>query len=114
MEAFPSVCRSITHYPVAGRLVKWLGIALLALWMPQLTHAQGLSGITGTITDQTGAVVPDAKVTVTNNATNVVHTAVTTSQGAYFITDVNPGTYTVKVEKAGFETAVVQNVNVFV
>ena len=116
MEAFPSVCRSTTHCPdyFARTLAKWLGMVLLALWMSQLAQAQGLSGITGTITDQTGAVVPDAKVTVTNNATNVVHTALTTSQGAYFITDVNPGTYTVKVEKAGFETAVVQNVNVFV
>ena len=68
----------------------------------------------GTVTDASGAVVPEAKVTVTNNSTNVVHTAVTTSQGTYFITDLIPGSYTVRMEKQGFQTAVFENVNVFV
>jgi hypothetical protein len=77
-------------------------------------YAQGLSGMTGTVTDASGAVVPEAKVTVTNNGTNVVHTAVTTSQGTYFITDLIPGSYTVKIEKQGFQTAVFEDVNVFV
>src|SRR5438552_13850135 len=86
---------------------------LLGLW-PLSSHAQGLSGITGTITDDSGAVVPEATVTATNTATNIVHTAVTTSQGSYYITDLNPGTYRVKIEKAGFQTAVLAGVNVFV
>ncbi len=86
---------------------------LLGLW-PLSSHAQGLSGITGTITDDSGAVVPEATVTATNTATNIVHTTVTTSQGSYYITDVNPGTYRVKIEKAGFQTAVLAGVNVFV
>lgn len=69
--------------------------------------------MTGTVTDETGAVIPDAKVTVTNTATNVVHTAVTTSEGTYFITDLIPGTYTAKFEKIGFQTAVVSGLNVY-
>jgi hypothetical protein len=76
-------------------------------------RAQGLSGITGTVTDESGAVVPEAKVTVMNVATNVVHTAITTGAGTYFITDLNPGTYTVKIEKEGFQTQVVSAVNVY-
>jgi hypothetical protein len=89
-----------------------IGLALSAT--PLLLHAQGISGMTGTVTDSSGSVVPAAKVTVTNVATNVVHTAVTTSQGTYFITDLIPGAYTVKIEKDGFDTFVLEGVNVFV
>jgi hypothetical protein len=89
-------------------------ISMISLLLPLGSQAQGLSGIKGTITDQSGAVVPDTTITVTNVATNVVHSAVTTSQGTYFITDLNPGTYTVKIEKAGFQTGVLTGVNVYV
>ena len=95
-------------------LVACISLAMLLVMAPPWLGAQGLSGITGTVTDPSGAVVPDAKVTVTNTATNVVHTALTASQGTYFITDLIPGTYTVKIEKSGFQTAVLQQVNVFV
>jgi len=87
---------------------------LLSLLVPASLHAQGLSGMKGTVTDSSGAVVPDATVTVKNDATNVVHTAITTSQGTYYITDLIPGAYTVKIEKAGFETSVLSGVNVLV
>jgi hypothetical protein len=91
-----------------------LAAGLLLLLVPFGLRGQGLSGMTGTVTDQSGATIADATVTVTNTATNVVHTATTTSQGTYFITDLIPGTYTLKVEKQGFQTAVLQGVNVFV
>lgn len=105
-----SILNRVSQLSLLVALVACLFLTL----SPPLAHAQGLAGMTGTITDPSGAVVPDAKVTVTNNATNVVHTATTTSQGTYFITDLIPGTYTVKIEKQGFELAVVQNVNVYV
>jgi hypothetical protein len=91
-----------------------LAVCLCFCFSPSSMHAQGLSGLTGTVTDQSGAVVPEAKVTVTNNSTSIVHTAVTTSQGTYFITDLIPGAYTVRIERQGFQTAVFENVNVFV
>src|SRR5580700_7933729 len=106
------------HYSASRRMMVCLSSALalfmLLLFFPTGLAAQGLSGMTGTVTDSSGAVVPDAKVTVTNTATNVVHTAVTTSQGTYFITDLIPGTYTAKIEKEGFKTEVLQAVNVYV
>ena len=95
-------------------LAACISLSLLLFLAPSWLCAQGLSGMTGTVTDSSGAVVPDAKVTVTNDATNVVHTAVTTSQGTYFITDLVPGAYTVKIEKDGFKTEVLRAVNVFV
>src|SRR6202795_3810270 len=86
-----------------------LAMFMLLLFLPPGLNAQGLSGTTGPATDQGGDVVPDAKVTVTNDATNVVHTAVTTSQGTYFITDLVPGAYTVRIEKDGFRTEVLRS-----
>jgi len=62
------------------------------------------------VTDQAGAAIPDAKVTVTNVDTNVSKTTDTTSAGTYLVTDLIPGTYTVNVEKTGFNTYVTRGV----
>ncbi|HLK19560.1 MAG TPA: TonB-dependent receptor [Bryobacteraceae bacterium] len=73
---------------------------------------QALSGINGTVTDASGSVIPDAKVTVTNNATQVAKTAVTSSAGTYTVTDLIPGTYTVTVIAPGFQTSAHNGVGV--
>jgi hypothetical protein len=69
-------------------------------------RAQSVTGsqVNGTVTDSTGAVVPGANVTVTNPATGVVYRAVTDGLGAYHVTDLPPGRYTMDVTKAGFAT----------
>jgi hypothetical protein len=82
------------------------------LCLVSLANAQVLSGISGTVTDTTGAVVPNANVTATNNATGVTKTAVTSSAGTYSITDLIPGTYTVKIEAPGFQVSVHDGVGV--
>ncbi|MGB6131648.1 MAG: carboxypeptidase-like regulatory domain-containing protein [Acidobacteriaceae bacterium] len=74
--------------------------------------AQALSGINGTVTDTSGAVVPGAKVTVTNDATQVSNRTVTTSVGEYRVTDLIPGVYTVKVEAAGFAQFVLSGLHI--
>ena len=61
--------------------------------------------ITGTITDSTGGIVPDASVTATNTATNVVSRTATNESGVYAIPALLPGTYKVRVEKNGFKAA---------
>src|SRR6184192_675420 len=86
------------------------GFALLLLLLPAGLHGQAVSRINGDVTDQAGAEVPDAKVTVTNVDTNVSKTTVTTSAGTYLIIDLIPGTYVVRVEKAGFKTFISKNV----
>ena len=82
------------------------------MFAPSALRAQTLSGIQGTVTDQSGAVVPVAKVSVTNTATNVVSTATTSSAGSFTITDLIPGTYAIRIEKAGFAAWVSPNVRV--
>src|SRR5579864_7817564 len=89
-----------------------VAFSFLLIISPVGSRAQGLSGISGTVTDPTGAVVPEAKVTVTNVATGVSTSAVTTSAGTYTITDLVPGIYTIRVEKVGFSTGVLNEVHV--
>ena len=61
--------------------------------------------ITGTVTDSTGGIVPDAAVTATNTATNVVARTVTNDTGVYAIPALLPGMYKLRVEKNGFKAA---------
>src|ERR1700732_556469 len=87
-------------------------LLLLSISLTPQVRAQGLSGISGTVTDPSGAVVPEAKGTATNTATGVASHATTTSVGSYIITDLIPGTYTVRVEQPGFAAAVKNGVTV--
>jgi hypothetical protein len=112
MSAWPNFLRVLRNSQLQKHILLGLVIGMALLFAPTFSLAQGLSGITGTITDTSGAVVPGVTITITNNDTNVVHTAVSTSVGTYFVTDLNPGTYTVKFEKSGFSTEVQRHVNV--
>ena len=59
-----------------------------------------------------GGVVEGVQVTATNDGTGVSSRAATTSAGTYALTDLNPGRYTVRFEKAGFQPTVHNGVNV--
>ncbi|MGI4854267.1 MAG: carboxypeptidase regulatory-like domain-containing protein [Janthinobacterium lividum] len=68
-----------------------------------LAHAQTITaGVNGTVTDASGAVVPNAKVTATNVATNVSLSTVTTRDGIYVIRNLQVGQYKVVVSSPGF------------
>jgi hypothetical protein len=68
--------------------------------------------ITGTVKDASGAVVPNATVTVTSLATGQARTATTGSSGAYTVGFLPPDNYSVKFEAAGFGTATVPSITV--
>jgi hypothetical protein len=75
--------------------------------------AQEESGrIVGAVTDPNQASVPQATVTVTSLATKQVRTVSTGEQGNYTVTPLNPGLYSVAVTASGFQTSIVQNVQV--
>lgn len=63
------------------------------------------ASITGTVTDSTGAAVAGAKVTAKDAARGTVWTTTTSSDGAFYINRVAVGTYDLKVEAPGFQTA---------
>ena len=76
-----------------------------------LLFASGPTGtITGTIKDPSGAVVPKARVVVTNEETNAARNAAANEDGDYTITLLPTGRYRVAVEYAGFHRSVIRNV----
>jgi len=77
-----------------------------------LAQTAGEGSITGTVTDNTGAVIAAATVTATNVATNVPATRTTTKDGLYTIAPLEPGTYAVTVEAKGFKTLKQENLDV--
>lgn len=89
-----------------------LAIALFVLWTPSLARAQsaGQGSLQGTVTDSSGAVVPNATVNAVNTATGISNTRTSTSAGYYVISPLQPGTYTVKVTAPGFKTIEQANV----
>jgi hypothetical protein len=80
-----------------------LALVLVVCAIPWILPAQDVSGkITGIITDPSGGVVPQAKVTATNVETKIAKTAVTDANGFYQIQGLPVGAYRVLVEAAGF------------
>lgn len=77
------------------------------LVFPNFAATQAVNGsVVGTVTDSSGAVVPQAKVTITNVGTNVSQTAMTDGSGYYSFPDLPPATYKVAVEKQGFSSKI--------
>src|SRR5258708_33767768 len=85
-----------------------LALLVLLCSVPLLAQV-GKSGLTGTVTDVSGAIVPNVKVTAKNDATNLTWSAVTSASGAYFIQDLPVGRYSITAEAPGFQRSVVQN-----
>ena len=81
-----------------------IAVLALTLSMTMASLGQGTtSRVTGTVTDNTGAVVAGATVTLTNDASGISLTTQTSDQGNYTFDLIQPGTYTVTVEKQGFK-----------
>jgi hypothetical protein len=80
---------------------------LVCFCLAMIAIAQTDRGIiTGTVTDSTGAAVPEARVSAVNIATNVGFNTNTTSSGDYTIPALPVGTYQVRIEKQGFKSAI--------
>jgi hypothetical protein len=90
-------------------------VATAVFLLPTPTTAQALYGsVTGTITDSTGASVPGATITLTNEQTGLELTGVTDQAGTYTIRNVLGGTYTLKASLQGFKEFVQTGIPVIV
>jgi len=94
----------------------WLVLALIVtccLSLSDTTFAQSLTtgDIVGTITDSSGAAVPNASVQLTNSDTGATQNSTSNATGAYRFALLNPGSYSVSATAQGF-APVKQNVNV--
>ena len=79
-----------------------LGMGILFWGTPHLS-AQALSGMSGNVTDQSGAAINKAAITVTNEATGVETRTEANEVGSYSINALNPGLYSVTVAAKGFQ-----------
>src|SRR5207248_3339701 len=77
-------------------------ILCIAFSLPALAQTRG-GEANGTVIDSSGAVVPGASVTLTNQATNIQNTATSNNNGYFVFVNVQPGPYKLKVEKSGFK-----------
>lgn len=83
--------------------------------VPLLLMGQAtVSSLTGTVTDKSGAVVPNASVTLKNNGTNQTQTATTNGAGTYAFSRVTPGNYTLTVKAPNFSTTSIPNLQIFI
>src|SRR6266550_2216613 len=88
-------------------------LAFLLLVFSSAVFAQSNTGaITGTVFDQSQAVMNSVKITATNLGTNVTQTATTNTVGVYSIPALEPGAYRLTLEKAGFKKLIREPITV--
>jgi Carboxypeptidase regulatory-like domain len=90
----------------------FLGVLTLALIcaLPVFSAAQATSGVTGVVTDESGALLVGAQVTLTNPATAFSAATTTDSNGAYKFLHIPPATYTLTFSQDKFRTVTISNV----
>ena len=87
------------------------GLLPTLLLLPVLSYAQATFGtITGTVTDSTGAVVPNTDITVTNEGTNLTRTIKTGEDGNFAVPNLNAGNYRVQAKASGFKSSLVTGI----
>jgi hypothetical protein len=89
-------------------------VALVLLWTAPAFAQFETATVVGTVRDSSGAVVPDAKVTLTNSQTGVSAERMSDANGNFEFFTVRIGSYVVTAEKAGFSIALVDNLPVTV
>src|SRR5579871_2308266 len=88
-----------------SKLAQSLLLALLVIsFLSSKGWTQSTGSILGTVTDSSNAVIPGAKVTITDTATNQSQTTTSNSAGNFQFPNLPPSTYKMRVEKDGFKT----------
>ena len=106
--------RSVAERPAWRSSMVWIAFLAILLVSTKNGWAQDNATITGTVTDTSGAVVPNAEISLTNPATGQIRKAVSNNVGSYRFANVGVGTYTLSTAVTGFQnytlTGVVVNV----
>jgi hypothetical protein len=80
-------------------------LCVYQVFPPDVFSQSASATLSGVVIDQNGAIVPDAKVTLTNRGTRSERRTRTNGEGLYVFTQLTPGNYDLKVERSGFSTA---------
>src|SRR6516162_6388307 len=95
--------RSVMHFRQVRIAIASMAMLLLAT--PFLRGQTTTTGdVTGLISDSAGAVVPSVEVTLKQNATNEVRTAMSNAEGRYRFSLLSPGDYTISAQTAGLKS----------
>ncbi len=96
----------------SSRMLVFVGVCVAYLLMAgqldtnYLLAQSSAAAISGTVTDASGAVIADAKITVTNTGTGIAQSATSDAQGRFLVPELPVGDYTVSGSKTGFNTVV--------
>lgn len=107
--------KRLEHNPKSGgeKMSKFLVVTLALLFSMTVAFGQTTSGVTGIVTDTTGAVVPGVKVTLLDTKNSREQSTVTNDQGVYKFTNLQPGAgYRITVAGQGFQTYVLDAVQI--
>lgn len=120
MKKYPIQCKAF-GFPLSGaddkadrlrvKITSLLAISLLLLLSPIMIAAQAVSGVTGVVTDPTGAIVPGVQVVLTDTKTSRELTTTTNEDGVYIFNNVQPGAgYRITFTAQGFQTLLLNDV----
>src|SRR5665811_2195612 len=98
---YPSVCS-------LGLVLLLTMIVMLSSTAVQAQSASATGRLEGTVTDATGAAVPGADITVRNQNTGISTTVQSGTEGDFTVLYLEPGTYEVSLQKAGFNKLVLK------
>ena len=105
------------HYPSVFFSGLSLLLAMILMLSPTAVQSQSASAtgrLEGIVTDSTGAAVPGADVTVRNQNTGISTTLRSGAEGDFTFLYLDPGTYEVSIQKAGFNKLVLKDITVTV
>lgn len=110
-KSYRKTCKSVKLFNLYSAGI----VLVLAALFPLIASGADATGeILGTVTDQSGAVVSGARVTITNPAMGAARISETGGAGEYRVPLLSPGTYVVRVSKQGFREAVADNITLAV
>ena len=96
-------------FGLSSIIVRTTLLLLLLCFCNLSLQAQSTANLNGTVTDMSGATVPNAKVVVTNQATGVEWNAQTNSAGLYAVPSLPPGNYQITITASGFQTLILKD-----
>src|ERR1700678_2156916 len=109
------------HLSYRGRTIRTFLLSAIQTFLlaaisltPHLAHAQGINNgsISGTVADQTGAIIPGAKITATATATNIKAVTTAGGDGNFSFKDVPVGSYPIVISASGCSGLTLNNVQV--
>jgi hypothetical protein len=89
-------------------------ICALCVVLPRLLHGQATTSLNGTVTDTTGAAVPNVSISLINNDTSAQRETRSDGEGRYSFQQVQPGHYRLAAKATGFSETVLNNIRLLV